>query len=572
MNNFKLLILNFKVKENSMVLNSKFKIQNLKFLFLGFSLFCCTVLIAQDDDPLKGTLEIVKSAKIDLPAANRNFEKINNVQPVQPHKPLEYKAQEVELLLPKLDTKVKVVTTKVADLSKLYGNYVKIGFGNYTSPYLEAFLNNKRNEKYNYGAHLKHFSSKNGPVDNSGLSENQVEVYGKYFGKNTVLRANAGYQRNRYNFYGYDQQREPVAGGDSLKQLFHTFSATVGIENKNKQNKFNYNTDLNYYHFSTFTGAREHEALWNLKTDYWLANDKTLLVDAGLSYSSRADSSTISRTLFTLKPALQYKVNDEFSVIGGFNIAYANDTIAGYPKFHLYPRINAEYKLLENKVIAFAGLDGDMQKNTFRTLSRENPYLASDVSLFHTNKTFDLYAGIKGGLKGGVSYKIRVGTANYKYLYFFNNGFTDTSRFTILYNKNTVNLLSLNGELGYEMSNRLRLGLSAGYFGYTMNDTISAWHRPDFTGSILATYNLNQKVYFNADFYYIGGLKGKNYVSGQEVALNGIADLNFKIDYLFSNRFSAFVEVNNILSQKYQRYLYYPVKGINVLAGLTYSF
>lgn len=574
MNKVEFLILNVELKRNDFrTMNSKFKIQNLKFILLCAMLFSTFLLFAQDDDPLKGSLTIVKNAKIDLPQANRNFEKINNVQPLQPHKPLEYKTQEIELLLPRMDTKVKVVTTKVPDLAKLYGNYVKIGFGNYTTPYLEAFANNKRSEKYSYGMHLKHFSSKNGPVDNSGFSENQFDVYGNYFGKRTVLRANAGYLRNRYNFYGYDQRREPVAEGDSLKQVFHTLFATVGIENKNKQDKINYNTDLNYYHFSTFTGAREQEVFWNLKSDYWLASDKTILVNAGLSYSNRSDSSAISRILFSIKPALQYKVNDQFNVIGGFNIAYANDTISGYPKFHLYPRINAEYKLVEHKVIAFAGLDGDMQKNTLRTLSRENPYLGADVALFHTNKTFDLYGGIKGGLKGGLSYKIKVGTANYKYLYFFNNNNPDTSRFTVLYNKNTVNLLSLSGELGYEMNNRLRLGLTAGYFKYTMNDTItSAWHRPDFTGSVLATYNLSQKIYFNADFYYIGGLKGRNYVSGQEVTLKGITDLNVKIDYLFSKSFSAFVEVNNILSQKYQRYLYYPVKGINVLAGLTYSF
>ncbi len=552
---------------------SKFEIQNSKFLFLAFTLFTASGVFAQDDDPLKGNLEIIKNAKIEMAPANRNFEKINNVQPVQPNKPLEYTAQEVELLLPKLDTKVKVVTIKEGALTKLYGNYVKAGFGNYTSPYFEAFVNNKRSEKYSYGAHLKHYSSKNGPVKNSGLSENQIGVYGKYFGQSTILRGAVGYERRRYNFYGYDHSLEPLANGDSLKQVFNTFVVSAGIENKNKQKALNYNTDINYYNFTTFTGAKEHEILWNLKTDYWLDSDKSILLDAGLSSSKRSDSSSIGRTLFTIKPALQYKINDDFTVVGGFNIAYANDTVKDYTKFHLYPRINAEYKLLENKVIAFAGLDGDMQKNTLRTLSRENPYLDSDVALFHTNKTFDFYGGVKGGLKGGVSYKIKLSTANYKYLHFFNNGFADTSKFTVLYDKNNINVLNLGGELGYEMSSSFRLALAAAYFKYTMNSTIpTPYHRPDFTGSILATYNLNQKVYFNADFYYIGGLKGKNYRSGQDVNLKGISDLNLKIDYLFSNSFSAFVEVNNILSQKYQRYLYYSNKGVNVMAGLTYSF
>ena len=563
--NVEFSMLNFKITQHS-----KFIIQNsILILILAFS---STTAFAQDDNNLNGTLTIDKSAKIELGTVNRNFEKINNIQPSKPHKALDYTAQEVELLLPKLDTKVKVAPLKEGSLSKLYGDYVKVGFGNYTSPYLEAFINNKRSEKYTYGTHFKHFSSQNGPVKNSGLSENMGEVYGKYMGKNTVLRGNLGYQRNRYNFYGYDHAREPKAGGDSLKQVLSTFVMSVGLENKNKQDKFNYNTDLNYYNFSTYTKAKETEVLWNLKSDYWLDVDKQILVDAGLSVSKRTDSSTISRTLFTIKPALQYKMNDKLTLIGGFNVAYANDTMKNYNKLHVYPRINAEYKLIENKLIAFGGLDGEMQKNTLRTFSKENPYLNSNVALAHTNKTSDFYAGFKGGLKGGLSYKIKASSANYKYLYFFNNAIRDTSKFDVLYDKGNVNVLNLGGELNYEASNKFRLGLAGAYYKYTMSKLEQAWHRPTFTGSVLATYNLNQKMYFNADFYYISGLRGKNYVSGQEVKLKGIADLNLKVDYLFSKQFSAFIEANNILSQKYQRYLYYSNKGINILAGLTYSF
>lgn len=581
MSNYKLIVLNIeylvlrissKLKAQSIELiynNSILKTQYSILLLIALS---TTTVFAQDDNNLNGTLTIDKSAKIELGIANRNFEKINNIQPSQPHKALDYTAQEVELSLPKLDTKVKVAPLKDGSISKLYGDYVKAGFGNYTSSYLEAFINNKRSEKYTYGMHLKHFSSQNGPVKNSGLSENKAEVYGKYIGKSTVLRGNVGYQRNRYNFYGYDHALAPNARGDSLKQSLSTFAVSVGIENKNKQDKFNYNTDLNYYNFVAYTKAKESEVLWNLKSDYWLDTDKQILVDAGLSVSKRFDSSTISRTLFTIKPALQYKVNDKLTLIGGFNVAYANDTMKNYNKLHLYPRVNAEYKLLDNKLIAFGGLDGEMQKNTLRTLSKENPYLNSRVALSHTNKTSDFYAGLKGGLKGGLSYKIKASSANYKYLYFFNNAISDTSKFDVLYDKGNVNVLNLGGELNYEISNKFRLGLAGAYYKYTMSKLEQAWQRPTFTGSILATYNLNQKMYFNADFYYIGGLRGRNFVSGQEIKLKGIADLNLKIDYLFSNRFSAFIEANNIFSQKYQRYLYYSNKGINVLAGLTYSF
>jgi hypothetical protein len=553
--------------------NNRMKTYN-RFTTIGMFLVLALPgrMFAQDDDKLSGNLEIIKNAKIELNTANRHFEKINNLQPVQEHRPVEYVVQDIELALPKLDNRVKVVTLKARELPKFYGNYVKAGFGNYTTPYLEAFINNKRSEKAAYGLHLKHFSSKNGPVRNSGFSENLAEVYGKHFGQNTILYGKGSYQRNRHNFYGYDQVLEPNAGGDSLKQVFSTIALTVGIENKNKNAKFNYHTDLSYYNFATYTKARESEFLWGLKSDYKLDADKLLLVDAGLSVSKRSDSSSIGRTLFSLKPALQYTFNDRLTLVGGVNVAYANDTIKDYNKFHLYPRLNVDYKLVDTRLIVFAGLDGDMQKNTLRTLSRENPFLASDVALFHNNKTLDIYGGIKGGLAGGVSYKIKFSTANYKYLHFMNNDWSDTSRFSVLYDNGNVNVTNIAGEVGYEASQRFRIALAAAYYNYTMNQLERPWHRPDFTGSVLMTYNLNQKVYFNADFYYLSGLTGKNELSGEIIKLKSIADLNLKIDYCFSNVFSAFIEANNLLSQKYQRYVYYPVKGINILAGLTYSF
>ncbi len=565
--------MNWKAKERRKEMSKyKFLKMKLRFILLLSFILITSISFAQDDDNLKGELVIKKEAKIELGPVNRNFEKINNIQPSQPHKPLEYKAQEVELLLPKLDTKVKVRPLGEETISKLYGDYLKLGFGNYTTPYIEAFFNNKRDEKYAYGAHVKHFSSKNGPVKNSGQSENLMSLYGRYIGKTAVLRANATYQRNRYNFYGYDHVREPSANKDTLKQLFNLYTVSIGIENKDKTSNLNYVTDLNYYSFATHTKATEGEILWNLKSDYSIDGDKRILLDGAISVSKRSDSSSINRTLIIAKPAFLYKVDEKLTIVGGFNIAYANDTIKDYSKFHLYPRLNAEYKLSGNKLIAFAGFDGDMQKNTLRILSKENPYISSDIPLFHTNKTSDFYAGFKGGLKGGISYKIKASSANYKYQYFFNNSVLDTSKFSVLYDKSNVNIINLGGELGYELSGSFRLALAGAYFKYYTNEIEKPWHRPDFTGSVLATYNLNKKVYFNADFYYIGGLRGKNYLSGQEIKLNGIADLNLKIDYLFSKSFSAFIEANNILSKKYQRYTYYSTKGINVLAGLTYSF
>ena len=45
-----------------------------------------------------------------------------------------------------------------------------------------------------------------------------------------------------------------------------------------------------------------------------------------------------------------------------------------------------------------------------------------------------------------------------------------------------------------------------------------------------------------------------------------------KIDYFLGKQISAFVSLNNIFGQNYQRYLYYQTQGLNFLGGISYSF
>jgi len=70
----------------------------------------------------------------------------------------------------------------------------------------------------------------------------------------------------------------------------------------------------------------------------------------------------------------------------------------------------------------------------------------------------------------------------------------------------------------------------------------------------------------------LGGIKGINLQSGTTRELDTIFDVNVKVDYLFSPRFSVFLIGKNLVSQKYERYLNYPVRGLTAIGGITYSF
>lgn len=520
---------------------------------------------AQDIQPevftnVKGTL------KIELPQANRNFEKINFEMKPAPVKPQEYQMEEVEVEVPKMVVKINPVIQKPDPLQKLYGNYVKAGIGNYSTPYFEGFFNNKRSENVSYGLHLKHFSSALGPVKNSKMSENRASAYVRYFTKKTELSSSLSYDRDRYNFYGYDHNF-PVEK-DTIKQVFNTISFKAGIKSLNQDSKFSYDLRFGYFNFRNRYSAREGEYLTNLGSAYRLDEDKSIRLDGVLSVSGYKDSVKLNRTFFQLKPAFYYDLG-KYKLTAGFNTAYISDT-ANTSKFHLYPRLNVDVSLIENQLTAFAGLEGEMQKNTLRSFISENPFLESNVELRHSNKSIELYAGIKGNY-AGLNFKGRLGYANYNNLFFYNNSEQDSSEFRIMYDRST-SVLNLLADVSYDLSDRFRMGLGMNYYSYNLSTLEQPWHRPKFTTSLSAGYNLKNKIYINTDIYYISGLSGKNYISGREVKLDGIFDVNLKIDYKISNAFTAFLELNNILSKKYQRYLYYPVKGINVIGGISYSF
>src|ERR1039457_6216538 len=83
-------------------------------------------------------------------------------------------------------------------LTKLYSSLLKIGYGNYNSPYAEFFYNSLRSKDFSYGVHLNHFSSSSTPsgYGYSGLSDNQVELYGKRFLRKHTLSGGLDYNRN----------------------------------------------------------------------------------------------------------------------------------------------------------------------------------------------------------------------------------------------------------------------------------------------------------------------------------------------------------------------------------------
>ncbi|MEM8967634.1 MAG: hypothetical protein AAGE93_14540, partial [Bacteroidota bacterium] len=469
-------------------------------------------------------------------------------------------------------------------LDPLYGNYLKLGFGNFLTPYAELFTNSTRNDEYSYGLHLQHESSRLGPVDgsNSGNSDSRIGVSGKYFAQGHTFRADAEYQRERYHFYGYSPLVEPEPERDSIRQIFNAIAVSAGIARADVDAALDYDVEARFTHLSDAYEAAENQVTLKLKADYTVLPHLALGLESNLYLMQRSDQdpetsveNRINRSLFQARPYLVYRTSDGpgegLTIKGGFTIAYENDTASNADQLHVYPYALATLHF-DDAFQVYAGIDGNIEATSLYSFTRENPYLDADIPLLHTNRNFSFRGGAKGRINSLFGFHLGFSASNYKNLYFFANSARDSTRFTILYDPDNVFQLNLFGELSLNSTERFRSSLRGDFYTYNVENVDEPWHRPNFTLSWLNRLNLFEKILLNAELQFMSGIQGLNLASGTTRELDPITDLHFQADYLFSNRFSAFVEVRNIFAQNYERFMNYPSRGIMFLGGITYSF
>lgn len=513
---------------------------------------------------------IEKDRELELPQAARNFEKIPPLPQSDGDELITYNFQNFHLNPGVVEPRIRVFTIKEDPLDKLYGNFIKAGIGNYLTPYLEAYSYNKRSDEYSFGTHFRHLSSIHGPVDkrNSGVSDNMLAFSGKYFTNLITFSGKAKYQRNKVYFYGYNPEVEVVR--DTIKQVFNNFEISAGLEDnfEDALGSFQLNTRFNL--LNDRFNAREVVFDLDGFVNYEISDEVNAIINAELLLSNRKDGTSISRNLFKLKPSFSYQT-DQFSLEAGFNVVFNNDSLANSSELNFYPMAKASYRLLDEAAI-YAGIDGDIEPVTLQSMVNENPWIEQQIPLLHTNKTFELYGGLKGTLVNNLAYDAGFSIGTYKNMHFFVNSAFDTTRFSALYDRGLTTVFNFFGEVNFLHKENLRLGFRGDLFSYDTDEVGEAWHLPNYKIAANGLFNLYDKINFTAELYYLGGLRGYMLHNDSAFDLEDIVDFNFKIDYLFSPRFSIFLSFENMFGNNYQRYLNYPSRGLLVMGGLTYSF
>ncbi len=521
-------------------------------------------------------IEILKDRQITLPKANRLFEKIppRPAEVLTPAITYDYKVFNFQT--PELNPVVRPLKLKQEELSQNYRGYVSAGLGNYASQYFDGFITNKPDKKKLLGAHLFLNRSGKGPVDdkNSGGAHTGISAFAQTFSKELSFGANIGLENRSTHFYGY------APGTDvhhkDIKQAYTLFNLGAQLMSARKSD-FSYQLGGNFSYTNDRFSAKESTVDLLFKGAYKINDEQAINLKADYAIISRKDVGidAKARNLFQVNGYYSFVTKSDLYFQVGATMAIENDSIDS-KDFHFYPDVKLTYAL--NDVVDFVGsLSGGMEKVSLQTLSAENLWLAPSVSIFHTNKKFDINAGLRAKLGGKVLAGAGISFASLDNLYFFMNDAADISKFQVAYDEGTTKRTNFYASLLYTYSDVAKFSLHGDYYAYSTDKIQEAWHKPTYRVTAGASYNLYKKLIFSVDMIAQGGMKVLDHnqiptIPIQVITLDPAFDLGFKTEYLVSDTFSAFVQLNNIASAKYPMYYQYPVRGFQAMAGITWKF
>jgi len=204
-------------------------------------------------------------------------------------------------------------------------------------------------------------------------------------------------------------------------------------------------------------------------------------------------------------------------------------------------------------------------------LAQENRWIGQNISVFNTINNFTVKCGFKGNIWNDVAFETGISFSDYDNLFFLSNGgLSDSTQFIPLYDSN-VSLFNFFASLSVEKG-RSQATLRLDTYNWSTDSLREAFHRPGFSLGATYSYFFNEKLSASTALTVLSGIEAFNTSSGNFTSLDPIFDLSLDVNYTFSKRVGLFLEAENLISNEYERYWNYPVRGIRVIGGLTFSF
>lgn len=462
-----------------------------------------------------------------------------------------------------------------------FQNYVKAGFGNYSSPLIRAEVYHTI-DKIDFASQVFYESYRSGPIngENSASNHGALQLSAHVpLQENLSIQPGLEYRSKGYRFYGSTFANPVYLDGDLKKVVLGTLGLKVPIDYSTDGYQISLQPGVIWTNQGYSNGNKiNQESEFFLLGD--LAYDKLEEWNAGIGLeihsSSFKSGFSYNRSLVSMAPWASRNFG-EWKLKASF--AIASSSFDGSSDAGFFPSLQAEYPLSDQW--SLVGILGSGFKwANLDQLGFQNEFLSDSLLVANQKNKWNVGGKLKGAPSEKITMEVEVDYSKLEGLPFYVP--SDASSYEIAYDE--VDRLKFGCDLIYIPTATNQYYLQGELNNYSNNFLDAPWHYPAYQVHIGSMHKIGEKITVGPYIKFFGGIEALPFTNRTETRqaqftgsplstnLDPVFDLNVKTTYELDGRLSVFLDAYNLTAGEYERYLGYPVRGLSFKFGGIYRF
>ncbi len=524
-------------------------------------------LSAQKDLPTE-QVSIIKDFDARLLESNKV-----NVPPTLP--PLDTASRRFDYLVPSRPQAINYEVPTLRPLSMRivkpappYNGFIKVGVGAPNAWYGEGGYGLMIKDRLEAKAWFRHHQANNKKLENQRFANNDAHVSGTYHLDNGLaVEGKVGYSADRVFFYGYDHdtlQFDP----EQVRQEFNLLDIGGRFYNSERNDiDINFGIAPRLYVLKDYYSNSETGIAVDMHVTKWFAQKHALRLGIRPDLTTYNDTAKQRLNNIYLQPSFTLHFSVLRIKLGGIFVNHRDE-------FSSFLDAELLLRLWGDGVQVFGGTTGDLRKNTYRSISEYNPFIQMRASRLRNTVWREFFGGVKGNM-GWLSYEGRVSYGRAADLALFQTeydsiGRPGITRFRTVYD--TAQIFGISGTLNINLTDVISIGGTASYRAFDLSNENEPWGVPnlEMNGRLLFK-PYDGKIVVKTELYLADDIPFRNQ-ENQPNFTDPLIDLNVGASMQITDNIGIFLDVNNVLNNRRQRWLNYPMLGINVLGGVSVRF